>query len=155
MVADALIYHPTVAHYLKFVATTGMLPISLHHTIHPSHPISFQTSPHHSPRHPSPTYLPQLTPATRSRSRQSPPHAAILLPLPRLVPIPHEPAAIDHHALRSHEEAIRRDAQADARGQVRRAFPRCGCGERCEEHGSCVEGHGDWETVGICVLYAL
>jgi hypothetical protein len=24
MVADALIYHPTVAHYLKFVATTGM-----------------------------------------------------------------------------------------------------------------------------------
>jgi hypothetical protein len=23
MVADALIYHPTVAHYLKFVATTG------------------------------------------------------------------------------------------------------------------------------------
>jgi hypothetical protein len=25
MVADALIYHPTVAHYLKFVATTGAL----------------------------------------------------------------------------------------------------------------------------------
>lgn len=23
MVADALIYHPSVAHYLKFVATTG------------------------------------------------------------------------------------------------------------------------------------
>ena len=23
MVADALIYHPTVSHYLKFVATTG------------------------------------------------------------------------------------------------------------------------------------
>ena len=23
MVADALVYHPTVAHYLKFVATTG------------------------------------------------------------------------------------------------------------------------------------
>jgi hypothetical protein len=28
MVADALIYHPTVAHYLKFVATTGMYAIS-------------------------------------------------------------------------------------------------------------------------------
>lgn len=26
MVVDALIYHPTVAHYLRFVATTGMLP---------------------------------------------------------------------------------------------------------------------------------
>lgn len=23
MVADALIYHPTVSHYLKFIATTG------------------------------------------------------------------------------------------------------------------------------------
>jgi len=27
MVADALVYHPTVSHYLKFVATTGMLPL--------------------------------------------------------------------------------------------------------------------------------
>jgi len=25
MVADALVYHPTVSHYLKFVATTGKL----------------------------------------------------------------------------------------------------------------------------------
>ena len=30
MVADALIYHPTVTHYLKYVATTGTSPI-----IHP------------------------------------------------------------------------------------------------------------------------
>jgi len=31
MVADALVYHPSVAHYLKFVATTSKLfvPISL------------------------------------------------------------------------------------------------------------------------------
>lgn len=28
MVADALIYHPTVAHYLRFVATTGELPLA-------------------------------------------------------------------------------------------------------------------------------
>jgi hypothetical protein len=26
MVADALVYHPTVAHYLKFVALTGKRP---------------------------------------------------------------------------------------------------------------------------------
>jgi len=26
MVADALVYHPAVAHYLRFVATTGMYP---------------------------------------------------------------------------------------------------------------------------------
>jgi hypothetical protein len=29
MVADALIYHPTVSHYLKFVATTGVPPLPL------------------------------------------------------------------------------------------------------------------------------
>lgn len=28
MVADALVYHPTVAHYLRFVATTGQAHIS-------------------------------------------------------------------------------------------------------------------------------
>jgi hypothetical protein len=28
MVADALVYHPSVAHYLKFVATTGMVSFS-------------------------------------------------------------------------------------------------------------------------------
>lgn len=32
MVADALVYHPTVSHYLKFVATTGML--LFHFTLH-------------------------------------------------------------------------------------------------------------------------
>ena len=26
MLADALIYHPTVAHYLRYVATTGKCP---------------------------------------------------------------------------------------------------------------------------------
>jgi hypothetical protein len=29
MVADLLVYHPTVAHYLRFVATTGTAPFSL------------------------------------------------------------------------------------------------------------------------------
>ena len=29
MVADALVYHPTVAHYLKYVATTGTSPVWL------------------------------------------------------------------------------------------------------------------------------
>jgi hypothetical protein len=29
MVADALIYHPTVSHYLKFVATTGTVSLYL------------------------------------------------------------------------------------------------------------------------------
>ena len=28
MVADALVYHPTIAHYLRFVATTGIFPFS-------------------------------------------------------------------------------------------------------------------------------
>jgi hypothetical protein len=39
MVADALIYHPTVSHYLKFVATTGTYTLTLRSqapSIHPS-----------------------------------------------------------------------------------------------------------------------
>ena len=33
MVADALVYHPTVAHYLRFVATTGGSQTLLHMTV--------------------------------------------------------------------------------------------------------------------------
>ena len=33
MVADALVYHPTVAHYLRFVATTGESQTLLHMTV--------------------------------------------------------------------------------------------------------------------------
>jgi hypothetical protein len=59
MVADALIYHPTVSHYLKFIATTGAscyIP-STHpiHTIFPppvpaSHP-SAALTPNHMNQH--------------------------------------------------------------------------------------------------------
>lgn len=35
--ADALIYHPTVSHYLKYVATTGM-DIFLLKILKPLHP---------------------------------------------------------------------------------------------------------------------
>jgi hypothetical protein len=44
MVADALIYHPTVSHYLKFVATTGTLISSI-----PSHPIPSHAHPSNAP----------------------------------------------------------------------------------------------------------
>ena len=40
MVADALVYHPTVAHYLRFVATTGTSHTLLHLTIEPPSSIS-------------------------------------------------------------------------------------------------------------------
>ena len=145
MVADALIYHPSVAHYLKFVATTGMS--------------SYSHSP--SPFLPQSTLLasrppnPLLTNMSPSRPRQSPAHAAILLALPGVVHVPHEPGAIKHLAVRNHQEAIRHDAQADARGQVRRALPRRGGRVGCEVDGSRAEVYGDWETVGICVLYAV
>ena len=63
-------------------------------------------------------YPSSLTNIPPSRPRQSPAHAPILLALPCLVPLPHEPAQLLHRALRSHKKDLRRHAQADARGQV-------------------------------------
>ncbi len=51
MVADALVYHPTVAHYLKFVALTGKPPSSPHQ--HPSRIPAIPTKPSQRPRRPN------------------------------------------------------------------------------------------------------
>ena len=111
MVVDAVIYHPTVSHYLKYVATTG--------TYFQVHPIA---------------RLPQLCPSTlaigriestfclrwrstdleniltenlNSRPRQSPPPCPILLPLLRMVPLPDQQSRECHPPLRCPEEAAK------------------------------------------------
>ena len=44
MVADALVYHPTVAHYLRFVATTGKSQTLFHMTVEPPSSVSCATA---------------------------------------------------------------------------------------------------------------
>lgn len=63
MVADALVYHPVVAHYQRFVATTGQAP---------------------------PARAPRALLIACSWTRQGSPNNPICLPLPRLVHLPHE-----------------------------------------------------------------
>lgn len=68
MVADAVIYHPTVAHYLRFVATTGTPCPLLHST--PSQPQPHPSSPFPSPQA-NPTPFLQQSAATNSSARSN------------------------------------------------------------------------------------
>lgn len=128
MVADALIYHPTVSHYLKFIATTGMSS---------SAPIqSFPACEHDASRVlvPALNHIPiivtcQCQPLTHplfSWSRQAPPHTPVLFAFSSMVPVPYQPSPVDHQPVRGDKEAVWRNAQADACGQVRRALQGCG-----------------------------
>lgn len=111
MVADAVIYHPTVAHYLRFVATTGnrgpafnaylataLLPISNSMLI-----------------------------SSRSWSRQAPSYPSILLPFLRLVPLPHQQPYQAHCPLRSYQKELRAHTQSATHWQECGALQsRCG-----------------------------
>jgi hypothetical protein len=105
MVADALIYHPTVSHYLKFVATTGTILYAISYTCITSDLIPSLTLLPLSHHYVHPLPMLQLT--TPSRPRQSPSYPPILLALPRLVPLPHKPCAIQHLALRGNQKTVR------------------------------------------------
>jgi len=72
-----------------------------------------------------------------------------------MVLLPHEPPRGDDCALRGDQEAVRPDAQADARGQVCGALQGGGGRERCEELGSCAEVHGGGEAAGLCGIHVV
>ena len=108
MVADALIYHPAITHYQKFVATTSKSSCI--------HIYSTHTLPLCAPFHISFTNNTQLTPP--SRPRQDSPHHPVLLALPRLVHPPHQPLAIHRRRLQWRQEELRCRAQGHAPDKV-------------------------------------
>lgn len=97
MVADALVYHPSVAHYLRFVATTRKSLINL---------LLFNKQ--------------RISHKQNSRQRQSPPHNPILRPLLLLVPLPHQQPNLRHRALGRHQKTIRPHPQNPTLRQIRR-----------------------------------
>lgn len=128
MVADALVYHPTVAHYLRFVATTSKSPSPL--------PVS---------------HLPQLTPLpSDSRPRQAPPYPPVLLALLCLVPLPYQQPRAGYRPLRGYQEAIRSHAEVPPHREECRTFQGCRGGHGCEGWGSSAEVLCGGEAAGIC-----
>ncbi|KAK6957071.1 hypothetical protein Daesc_002356 [Daldinia eschscholtzii] len=92
-----------------------------------------------------------------NRSRQAPPHSAVLRALLRVVPVPHERDAGGDSAVRSAQEAAGARAQAAAPRQERRALP--GGGGRGGRHqGGRGAGRGDpvlrYAAVGRQLGYA-
>lgn len=80
MVADALVYHPTISHYLKYVATTGtyLTPQELSSRIYARQSDAFGIR------------CNQLTMLPISRSRQIHANDPILLPVLLMVSPAHE-----------------------------------------------------------------
>lgn len=74
------------------------------------------------PPTPSTNPRPKLTDhLPHSRPRQASPHPAVLFPLLRLVPVPHEQASVRNRPLQCRQEAVRHHPQDPADRQVPRA----------------------------------